>query len=355
MAKLDSTIIYGDLNVSGSISGNGVIPASKNMGINTDIDMSSAGIFYKTLTENTDFTFSNLIQGKQIKVIIDGPYSISFPPSVIIRETGNYYPDRINVYYFTCIDDSVPLFSSYTTKGESDNFDRTPAEITSTSFSDIRTSSPWDNLTLSKSDAIKPGDFMIIVLSCREAFDANGYNVNTPPGWTLLMDILPQSDTWHNHGKIFYKFADGTEPSVLTLTGFENPDSSRYDSFNPAAIWLGIKNVDVADPFTRRGTTSQVDNAAIKILSVVGGDNSASLGICVVINEESGTILPPGSAIADNGWTEYIKYQSTEYFRPSILLLTKVLPDGEAGDHPTITYGTARLMKIGLMLKIKNR
>ncbi len=45
----------------------------------SDIDWSTAGIFTKTLTAATTFTFSNLQVNKVITIVLDGNYTITWP------------------------------------------------------------------------------------------------------------------------------------------------------------------------------------------------------------------------------------------------------------------------------------
>jgi len=71
----------------------------------SDVDWSSGGIYTKTLSANTTFTFSNLKLNKVITLIVSGNYSVTFP-TYCKRISGTYDGSTTNYIQFHCTNDA---------------------------------------------------------------------------------------------------------------------------------------------------------------------------------------------------------------------------------------------------------
>ena len=75
--------------------------------IGTDIDFTEFhSVYSKTLSQNENFTASNLTQGHKAFLILDGEYTINFPSYFNLLE-GAYNPEAINIVQLDIINDQV--------------------------------------------------------------------------------------------------------------------------------------------------------------------------------------------------------------------------------------------------------
>lgn len=66
-----------------------------------DIDWSAGGVFTKTLSGNTTFTFSNLQLNRIITLVVSGNYTLTLPSSCK-RISGTYSGSGSNYIQFHC-------------------------------------------------------------------------------------------------------------------------------------------------------------------------------------------------------------------------------------------------------------
>jgi len=72
------------------------------------IDWSAAGVFTKTLTANTTFTFSNLQLNKVITLVLSGNYTVTMPSGVKVI-SGEYDGSTTNYIQLHCTNTSTPV------------------------------------------------------------------------------------------------------------------------------------------------------------------------------------------------------------------------------------------------------
>jgi hypothetical protein len=68
-----------------------------------DVDWSQGGIFVKTITANTNLTFSNCQLNKSVVLKVDGNYSLSLPDSVKVIK-GEYDGKETNYIFLHCVE-----------------------------------------------------------------------------------------------------------------------------------------------------------------------------------------------------------------------------------------------------------
>jgi len=66
-----------------------------------DMDWSAGGVFTKTLSGNTTFTFSNLQMNKVITLVVSGNYTITLP-GYCNKISGTYSGSTTNYIQFHC-------------------------------------------------------------------------------------------------------------------------------------------------------------------------------------------------------------------------------------------------------------
>jgi hypothetical protein len=72
------------------------------------IDWSTAGVFTKTLSANTTFTFSNLQLNKVITLVLSGNYTVTMPSGVKVI-SGEYDGSTTNYIQLHCTNTSTPV------------------------------------------------------------------------------------------------------------------------------------------------------------------------------------------------------------------------------------------------------
>lgn len=82
------------------------------LGAGTAVNWSSGIQFEKTMTTNTTLTFSNVVEGKTITLVIDGNYTLTLPTGVDTGDLTDFDGTKTNVIHIYCHDSTTPKFST---------------------------------------------------------------------------------------------------------------------------------------------------------------------------------------------------------------------------------------------------
>jgi len=80
--------------------------------VGLDVDWDDGIQYSYTMSAATELTFSNILEGKTIMLVIDGDYTLTLPTGVNTVDLINFDGTKTNYIQIYCVDDSTPLFIS---------------------------------------------------------------------------------------------------------------------------------------------------------------------------------------------------------------------------------------------------
>ncbi len=87
-----------------------VLDSTKIEMTGNDIDFSAGQVFTKTLTSNSDITFSNYSVGQVKDFVVTGSFSLSFITGTVYITAGIYDGTVDNLVQIVCTDVTTPTF-----------------------------------------------------------------------------------------------------------------------------------------------------------------------------------------------------------------------------------------------------
>jgi hypothetical protein len=273
----------GRITAAANGSGGGSI-VSTDLGAGSAIDWSLGNHFYKTMTANTTFTFSNLTQGQQIYFALQGAFTPTFPTGVDVAKVASYDGGYINTFRILCNDSSTPYFSTIRTMPTPDAI----AYVSNTSNSATTSST----LVLTKPASVDVGDLLVILVandysSSTAQFDNT---TNKPTGFTFV--ATDGSSTSDCHYGVFYRIADGTEGATVTATAASTSDFVGF--------YIHITGASATDPIGNLGTSYiSAARGTHTITGVAGNESDIAIYVMAADGEDS---VP--QTVTGSGWVE---------------------------------------------------